>query len=720
MQDIIGELIGERYRVTAKIGEGGMAAIYTAVDSRLDRVVAIKLINRDMFSQDTIQTLLKRFEREARALAKLSHPNIVSVHDFGEYQGSPYLVMEFIEGGTLRDRMGSPKPYQEAARLLAPIANALDYAHRNRIIHRDIKPSNILLRRDGTPMLSDFGIAKVVQDEGATDLTGVGASIGTPEYMSPEQWLGKVVPQTDIYSLGIVFYELLTGRKPYSGATPAEVLIKVNQESLPSPRLYVPDLPDAVVNVLYRALAKDPAARFHTMAEFEQVLISLAEGELEQETMLRSPAADNIETVIRTPAADPISPLQYGETFVVPKPPPPVQPQAGRAADSGVGKRILVGSFMILGLMLCILFIGVGAVLGYRQFFSSTLTPTRRVAQVSRTPTPQSPPEVSATPPIVKQEITPQQAASEITPTLTSTHTPTLTLTISSTPTALSGGQTIVTRVSPKDGMVQVYVPEGEFTMGIDKETEKKVTDGRNEPAHQVMLDAFWIDQTEVTNRMFEIFVQDTGYVTYAEQIGRALVYDFTDDKWHEMNGAFWRRPFGPGSSITGMEDHPVLQVNWRDAYQYCAWANRRLPTEAEWEKAARGTDGRIYPWGNQPPSGNLLNFKDLAFGSYGDQTINDTYRFTAPAGSFPDGASPYGALDMAGNAWEWVNDWYDPEYYSDAATHNPTGPVQGEHRVLRGGGYNLQLFYARTFHRFGRDPEMPSDRYGFRCASSN
>jgi len=219
MTNLIGQSLG-RYHILEQLGEGGMATVYKAYDTRLERDVAVKLIRKSAFSEEVLERMLRRFDREAKALAKLTHPNIVSIIDYGEFEGSPYLIMPYLPGGTLKQHLGKPISWQESARLLAPIARALQYAHEQGIVHRDIKPSNILITKSGEPMLSDFGIAKVLDNEEATNLTMSGTGVGTPEYMAPEQWTGQATAQSDIYSLGVVFYEMVAGRKPYMADTP--------------------------------------------------------------------------------------------------------------------------------------------------------------------------------------------------------------------------------------------------------------------------------------------------------------------------------------------------------------------------------------------------------------------------------------------------------------------------------------------------------------------
>jgi serine/threonine protein kinase len=274
MSDLIGKSLG-RYHILEQIGEGGMATVYKAQDTRLDAEVAVKVIRTEKLAQEILQRSLTRFEREAKTLARLNHPNIIRVTDYGEHEGKPYLVMPYFPSGSLKQWLGKPIPWQEAFQLILPIARALDYAHRQNMIHRDVKPSNILMTADGEPMLTDFGIAKVLDLEETADLTGTGMGIGTPEYMAPEQWQGNTSTQSDVYSLGVVLYEMITGRKPYTANTPAALLLKQATEPLPRPTLFVPDLPDSVEQILIKALTKNSHERFETTSQFALALEKL-------------------------------------------------------------------------------------------------------------------------------------------------------------------------------------------------------------------------------------------------------------------------------------------------------------------------------------------------------------------------------------------------------------------------------------------------------------
>ena len=253
-------------------------------------------------------------------------------------------------------------------------------------------------------------------------------------------------------------------------------------------------------------------------------------------------------------------------------------------------------------------------------------------------------------------------------PTNTSTPNPTNTPTQTPSPTFGIGS----TQISPKDQMEMVYVPAGEFVMGSE-------SGGNNheEPIHTVYLDEYWIDKYDVTNAQFLICVQA--------------------GECDEPGGNY----FGNNA----FEDHPVVFVSWFDAEDYCEWAGRRLPTEAEWEKAARGNNGRTYPWG-EGISCQKANYNNCTMG-------------TTAVGTYLDGASPYGALDMTGNVWKWVADWYDEDYYSSSPSNNPQGPSSGTYRVLRPGSWDTTDWGIRSTFRLGFLPEVVVNYIGFRCVVS-
>jgi formylglycine-generating enzyme required for sulfatase activity len=285
-----------------------------------------------------------------------------------------------------------------------------------------------------------------------------------------------------------------------------------------------------------------------------------------------------------------------------------------------------------------------------------------------------------------------------------------------STPTPVPAAG--ATQVWEKDGAVMAYVPAGWFTRGsTEQDVDVVVADcgdcerdqSKGElPQHEIYLNGFWIDRTEVTNGMFMRFVDETGYETDAEKRGSSWVY--TSSGWVEENGADWRRPHGPSSSIEGLENHPVVQTSWVDATAYCEWAGKRLPTEAQWEKAARGEDIRTYPWGNESSDCDKLNYGRAREPCKGGTTT---------AGSYLKGASPYGVLDMAGNVSEWVTDWYSESYYRHTPDRNPSGPQSGEKHPLRGGSWKDLWYKACVAYRGdGAASNFSGNTTGFRCVS--
>ena len=570
MENFIGKHI-DRYNIIDLLGQGGMATVYRAYDTRLEREVALKVIRHEAFPPDVLQNELKRFEREAKSLARLSHPNIVKVLDYGEYEGSPFLVMEYLPGGTLKQKIGSPIAWQDAMHLLLPVARGVEYAHNREIIHRDIKPSNILLAENETPTLSDFGIAKLFQNEG-TLLTASGMAMGTPEYMAPEQWTGKTVPQSDMYALGVVLYEMVTGRRPYTADTPGGVFMMQVTEPVLFPRDIVPHLPEAVEQFLLKALSREPSNRHASMTEFirdMELLLSNAETKVpinRMETLKGSPGQSSVRKDASSPSRK-LVPFNW--------------------------KAATLGGVILLAVV------------------------------------------VAAAVVLTKKKSTPLAA-----------------------------------EITDSKNAVMVLVPEGDFVMGSDNGDEDE------RPVHTVYLDEFYIDKYEVTNSDYRVCVVDG-------------VCKPPQDMTNYNNPEY--------------ENHPVVHVDWEMARTYCDWRDAQLPTEAQWEKAARGMDARTYPWG-EGIACSQANYLSC---------IEDTQPFDSYAGSL----SPYGAYNMAGNVWEWVADWYSPAY-DVSETDNPVGAESGERRVLRGGGWNQHEYLLRTSARLGVVPTDVFLSFGFRCAS--
>ncbi len=640
MSDLVGKSLG-RYHIGEQLGEGGMAIVYKAYDTRLETDVAVKVIRTDNILPSVLDSALKRFEREAKLLARLLHPNIVKVIDYGEFEGMPYLVMPYLPGGTLKRKLGKPTSWQESFKLLLPIAEALDYAHSQNMIHRDVKPSNILLTQRGQPMMADFGIAKILDLENTQELTGTSMMIGTPEYMAPEQVTAKTVDhRADIYALGVVLYEMVTGRQPFLADTPMAVLIKHNTEPLPPPRKFVPNLPDAVEKVLLKALAKHPDDRYQSMEEFGAVMKRLLE-----EPPLHfeaGPARGSSRT------------------------------QTVQSTNGNLGWQIL--KWGIVAGLFCLV-AGAGLFLAFQRLKNLPANSAMVSTPVAATVTPS---------PVVP-------------PTETSTSAPT----------------PLPARIEDEKGVPMALIPAGPFLMGSLQErveqdfaTCEKETNGQCElswftnetPQHLVRLDDYYIDMYEVTN------------ARYAECVAADVcaapspTSSFTRDEYY---------------GLPEFADYPVIHVSWADGRLYCDWRGARLPTEAEWEKAARGPDGLIYPWGNEF-DGTKVNFCDSNCPiDWANEDYNDYFGDTSPVGYYESGKSPYGVYDMAGNVWEWISDWYQEDYYSISPSFNPLGPETGQFRALRGGSWsNVSSAMPSSMRSWDVVPSLAQfGYYGFRCA---
>jgi serine/threonine protein kinase len=349
-----GSVLGNRYRIEARIGAGGMAEVYRGIDPVLNRTVAIKVL-LPQFARDT--SFVERFRREAQAAARLNHPNIVGVFDTGADDGTQFIVMEFIEGRTLADFLAAgrrPTPVQ-ATEISQKICSALAAAHAQGVIHRDIKPGNVMVTRDGTVKVMDFGIARMTS--GVETAPQTSAVLGTASYLSPEQAQGGPVDaRTDIYSLGVVLYELLIGRPPFTGDSPVAVAYKqVNEAPIPPSQLN-PDVPPRLDAVVMRALSKNPANRYQTALEFSEDLQRVIKGQEVQATPLL-PAMGEATQVISRPQ----------HTAVLP---PQQEPK-------GSGRKVW------LGVLIGILVVGILGGAGFFLVSSLTNDPTEQITVVN-------------------------------------------------------------------------------------------------------------------------------------------------------------------------------------------------------------------------------------------------------------------------------------------------------------------------------------------------
>ena len=627
-----GAILHNRYRIAKLVGQGGFGAVYRAWDTVLDRPVALK--ENSGGAADT----QRQFEREARLLANLRHPNLPVVIDHFVVPGQgQYLVMDFVEGRSLRallEARGGPLDEAEALPWMRQVCDALTYLHTRTppIIHRDIKPENIIITGDSRAVLVDFGISKLYDPSKGTT---VGAKAVTPGYSPPEQYgRGMTDARSDVYALGATLYTLLTGQAPPEGPDLAS-----GADALTPPHEANPAVSAAASAAVVAAMAPTISRRLESAAAFERLLPAAPVRAAEPPPAVAPPT-------VRTP------PPVVAATAV-----PPTLPMGGGPDRPGAKRGVPVWGWLVGVAALVALAVWAGMAFGGRDGGGEEPEATTGAIVVARTPTSRAQPTATTTP----------------TPRPSPTPRPTRTPTITPTPQPRAGDIRVVDRGGVK--VEQVYVPAGSFMMGSEDGFDDE------KPVHEVTLDAFWIDRTEVTNGQYAACVADGAC------------------RPPESNVSYTRLSYYDNPDYA---DYPVIYVSWEDARNFAAWAGGRLPTEAEWEYAARGPQSVEYPWGNETPTCDLLNF---------DRCVGDTTQ----VGSYPDGASWVGGLDMAGNVWEWVNDWYDGDYYGRSPGENPTGPETGESRTLRGGSWNHGVQNSRAAHRNYNNPHLRNLHVGFR-----
>lgn len=681
------------YEVKEVLGEGGMGIVYRAVQRSSGCEVAVK------FTLADDPGLRERFLSEGRIMAHLRHPGIVQVFESGEEGGQLFIALEFVQGQSLAERLRKQKgglPVLEALQLGQQLCSALSHAHRQGVLHRDLKPDNVLLCADGTPKIADFGLGRTL---GAGRLTQAGTILGTPGYMAPEILLGEEASiASDVFSLGVVLYELATGRQPFPARDLGTYLKALKNGAPLAPTEVRGELPSGLDTVLLRCLDAEPASRYPDAEEVGAELARLAKN--------LPPGAKGAPAASRRMTSTAAIPVE-------------ARLRGGREA---LLRRAALPALAAL--------VAVGAVLGLVSWLHAppAVAPSGGVA-VGR-PQPGRPPPgrlasepagpvgggaqttsavgtgVAAAHPAVT---TPEPATAVANRALASTGP--------STRPALPHGLTAL-GVGPlglevyrneKDGSVLIRLPAGPFTMGSE-------SGGADEkPIIRVELSSYLIGKTEVSNWQFEKFVRETDYRTTAERRGDART---------------WRHPDGAGSAWWG-PDHPVVLVSWEDASAYCEWAFLRLPTEAQWERAARGGDGLRYPWGAQPPEARrppAANLADLSAARVQPSLTviagyDDRFARTSPVGAFPGGASPAGTLDQLGNVWEWCLDWYEEKAYqaqaASRAVRDPAGPAEGEQKSMRGGSWRSVVPVATASTRYWNRPQSRADDVGFRTARS-
>ena len=649
-----------KYEIIELIGKGSYAEVYRAMDTVLQRTVALKLLKGAFVSDEEA---VARFLQEARTAANLFHPHIAWVLDLGELDGRYFLAMRYIEGQTL-DKMlqdRGPLSRDEALGYLSQICDALIFAHASALVHRDIKPQNIMISPKDGAVLTDFGLVRAM--EVGSVGTKTGTLMGTPAYIAPEIWRGQpATPAADQYSLGCVLVEMLTGRRLFGGPTPPAVM---QQHLLEGPQL-PDDWADDLSSVVRQALAQDPAERFTDMVVFKAALQTLKLNDAPRATVENNPAE-----IHQPPAA------------VV------ARGTAGTAAtwtlDEGLTEIEKMEAAQEWQLALETLVQLEATFPGHIRLkwpykrITRALESQREAEEKAKLEAEENARrEAEAKAKLEAEEnarLEAEAKAKSEADEKAKRDAPTR-----------RAGERIFIRLDSAQEMEFIRIPAGKFLMGSDPKKDREAYPSE-QPQHTVELPEYWIGRAPVTNAQYAAFVLAGG--------GKAPSH------WGD------NRP--PQNKL----DHPVVNVSWEDAASYCAWLGRQtgqkigLPTEAQWEKAARGTDGRIYPWGNQNPDAQRCNI---------DMNTKDT----TPVGRYsPAGDSPCGCVDMAGNVWEWCADWYDTSYYAKSPPFDPPGPASGKERVLRGGSWDGDLRFARCASRYGIDPDDWFDHIGFRVSLS-
>ena len=690
-----------RYKLIKVLGRGGMGAVYLAQDMQLRRQVALKV---PLISGDEDPDFLKRFQREACALAQFHHPNICPVHDVGNHDGQPYLVMAFIEGTSLAAHLKErtlPFEPSKAARLVRILALAMQKAHEAGIIHRDLKPGNIMISREGRPIVMDFGVARREGPE-ETLHTRTGEMLGTPSYMPLEQFRGdvhRIGPGCDIYSLGVIVYRLLTGRLPYEGS-PALVLEQLLTTEPPPPSSYQPGLGLMIDQICLKALARNIEDRFASMTEFAHALgsyLDQASGQPKsggRAVAARSSLAATARvledrptpTVAATERASPLKQWDHLELSSGEQ----AQPQAKPL------RRWIKNSWY----WVCAGVVAVLLLLAVNHY----IVPETSNAKIARTDPPN---------PVRKAEGKKSRP-----------------------PDALNGVPD-----GPAPGFAEsigirlVSIPSGSFVMGTTNDQINLLTKypiakrdfiKQHEPAHRVSINQFWIASHEVTVSQFRRFADEEHFQTDAEKDGQG------GKGWNEKTGAFekdskytWRAPGFPQ-----WDDHPVVLVSWNDANAFCEWLSRKdgrkfqLPTEAQWEYACRAGSTTVFPNGDDP---NLLskigNVADATFKRKYPRhvciTSDDGVLYTAPVGNYA--ANEWGLHDMIGNVGEWCSDSYRAYADMSSPAIDASGsPAAGAlPRVFRGGSWAEHFLLCRSGHRRWLTPETRYGNIGFRVAQA-
>ncbi len=651
-----------KLRLLRPLGQGGMGVVWAARHLALDTEVAVKLIRPERAAADP--ALVARFEREAKTTARIVNPHVVQVMDYGAVDGAvPYIVMELLRGFSLAELLegGGRLSLGTARALVEQVGSALESAHEAGVVHRDIKPHNVFITEGGKahPLfvkVLDFGVAKMLGDAqvpgASAALTETGMVIGSPPYMSPEQLEGRrdVDLRSDLWSLAVIVYESLTGARPFEGSSFVAVGAAVLKGEYRRATELRPSLPRSIDDWFAKALCVDPDGRFQSARELVEAF------------MVHRSANAELET-----AAPEGLPSPYAPTVEAPA----LAPAAPAAIATPAGDDL-----------------------------TASHAPLAIRPAAAEEPLPVSVPEEATSRPAAAVAASSPRG-------LRRRWYAVLAAGIGAAALAGAGlaapARTAKTECPP--GMT--WIGGASFRMGsaADDETPSDET-----PPFGVTVEPFCLDVTEVTV---------AAYAACEDCERASMTVEF---EGLTPNGRSFESQFCNGPDA---QEHPINCVDWNQAKRYCEAQKKRLPSEAEWELAARGAEARTYPWGHLAPTGARLNAcgdecsrmltarrAEVGKGPwpamFGD---DDAAPATSPVGRYPAGASPAGALDLAGNVWEWTESPYCPYGKPDCGDSR---------RVLRGGGWDTtESQDVRAARRYPSAPTARGRSIGFRCAKA-
>jgi formylglycine-generating enzyme required for sulfatase activity/serine/threonine protein kinase len=777
------QLENGRYHVHECLGQGGMGEVFRGDDTKLGIPIVIKVPHRHLMEDPLAVT---RFRRETRALLSLSHPHIVRVQDLGEHDGLPFIVMQYLPGGSLHDRMQAkrlPMPPEQLSGWLPQVADALDFIHQQGYLHRDVKPHNILFDGAGQAYLGDFGLAKAMGNETVSGaMTASGQVLGTPLYLAPELCRGKNYDgQVDQYALAATVYQWLCGQPPFLGPL-AVVLEGHMSQPPPSPLQWVPELPEALAAVVLKGLSKDSRQRFPNCRAFSRAVLAALPAS-------RSRAAPRSSSSVPMRGSESPTVMPTGEGSEMPTvglqsassetaaPIPttgPTQPLPAPRRGAGILLGIMVAASLgLTGVVLGLMIANRGSTLPHSDTGPSALSPKESGKDASKTTEtkPQElppakaslrlspidnlileagqdkslevrvqrenckgpielrlenlPPGVQARPALIpadgdtgRLEVTSNEtAAGERQVRL---------LAVAADTRAESTFRITLTKPLPRQLVVDlggavklelVRIKPGTFLMGsLDADPDAQASEL---PRHEVAISKdFYLGKYAVTYGQFTRFVQETKYQTEAEKDPKG---GFSFPEPSTKPPYTWRN-----MGVIQTERHPVVNVSWNDAQQFCAWASKQtgrrveLPTEAEWEYACRAGTKTRYFTGDDPDS--LEGYANVPDQTLKDKNIKgfenrsyfnfrDGYAYTAPVGSFKP--NPWGLYDMTGNVFQWCRD--GRRRYTEEKRLDPVGPENDNDRAQRGGSWLYSPADCRCANRGRFEASHRNSHAGFR-----